>query len=70
LGADFLLCVEEIFERIRREPEMYPPVHNQVRRALIRRFPYGVFYFTEEQNIIVVAVVHAHRAPHQWMSRS
>ncbi len=29
LGADFLLCVEEAVEKIRRDPELYPAVHKK-----------------------------------------
>ena len=43
LGADFILCLEEAFEKVRRNPEMYPVVYKKVRRVLMRRFPYGVF---------------------------
>ena len=34
LGAEFLLCVEEVLERIDRTPEMYMVVYHDVRRAL------------------------------------
>ncbi len=70
LGADFLLCVEEGLERIRRTPELYPLVHKELRRMLIRRFPYGLFYLVEEEMIVVVAVFHASRDPKQWQSRA
>ncbi len=33
LGADFLLCVEESLEKIRRDPELYPVVHKNVLRS-------------------------------------
>lgn len=46
LGEDFLLCVEEGLEKIRRNPATYPVVHRDVHRLLIRRFPYGIFYIT------------------------
>ena len=69
LGADFLLCIEEALEKISRDPEAYPVVHKDVRRTLIRRFPYGIFYIVEEQNIAVLAVFHGRRDPKQWQSR-
>ena len=37
LGAAFLLCVEEVLERVGRTPEMYMVVYHDVRRALTRR---------------------------------
>jgi len=44
LGKDFLLCIEEIIERISRSPHLYPIVYKNIRRALVRRFPYSIFY--------------------------
>ena len=70
LGSDFLLCVEEALEKIRRTPELYPVVHKELRRMLIRRFPYGLFYLVEEEMIVVVAVFHARRDPKQWQPRA
>lgn len=39
LGDEFLLCVEEALERIRRIPESAGLVVQNVRRAAVRRFP-------------------------------
>lgn len=69
LGRDFLLCVEEGLAKIERGPEMYPVVYKNVRRILIRRFPYGIFYFKDQHRIAVLAVSYAHRDPQTWQSR-
>jgi len=69
LGAEFLLCVEEGFAKIRRHPEMYPVVHKNIRRTLIRRFPYGIFYLRGQTSVIIIGVSHAHRDPETWRSR-
>jgi plasmid stabilization system protein ParE len=44
LGEDFLSCVEACPEAINRAPERCPIVHENYRRALVRRFPYALFY--------------------------
>jgi hypothetical protein len=44
LGEEFPISVDACLEGIRRQPEMYPVVHEAYRRSLIRRFPYAVFY--------------------------
>ena len=69
LGADFLLCFEESLQKVRRNAEVYPRVRKTVRRAAIRRFPYGLFYVVEEEVVIVVGVFHASRDPRCWQSR-
>ena len=70
LGADFLLCFEDALEKMCRNPEVYPLVYKRLRRGLIRRFPYGVFYVVEGNRIVIVGVFHARRDPKRWESRA
>lgn len=70
LGDDFLVAVEDAIEDLREHPERYRRVHGDVRRALIRRFPYGVFYLVEAERIVVIAVFHARRDPRVWQDRA
>ena len=44
LGSEFVRAIDSCFALIGRNPFAYPKVYQQVRRALIRRFPYGVMY--------------------------
>lgn len=66
LGEEFLLAVDAAMARISRWPETPPVVHGEIRRALLRRFPYGVFYTVEEQRIVILAILHAARDPEAW----
>jgi len=63
LGATFLRSVDACLTRIQRYPEAYPVVHPRVRRAPLRRFPYGVFYVIRDDRVDVLAVHHARRRP-------
>ncbi|MEB2343424.1 MAG: type II toxin-antitoxin system RelE/ParE family toxin [Deltaproteobacteria bacterium] len=63
LGEAFLRSVTACFVRIARHAEAYPQVQGQVRRAALRRFPYGVFYVVREDRIDVLAVYHGRRRP-------
>jgi plasmid stabilization system protein ParE len=49
LGEEFLRCVEACIQSIRRNPKTYSVVHESYRRALLRRFPYAVFYEYAEE---------------------
>ena len=69
LGERFLLCVEAALAAIERYPASFPTVHQQVRRALLRRFPYGIFYTIEPNAIVVLAVFHCGRDPRRWRER-
>lgn len=66
LGSDFLLCIEATLDSIQRNPKLYPVIHHEVRRAFIRRFPYGIFYLVEDDLIMVLAVFHVRRDPRSW----
>ena len=70
LGAEFLLCVEEVLERISRMPEMHAVVYEGVRRALTRRFPYAIYYRIEANEIVVLGILHIRRDPRGWQSRT
>lgn len=69
LGDRFLLSVDAALSGIQRYPESSPAVHRPIRRLLLRRFPYGVFYTVEESAIVVLAVFHCGRDPRRWRER-
>jgi toxin ParE1/3/4 len=66
LGTDFLAVIDRALESIQANPARFPVTYRNVRRALMRRFPYGIFYFLEGENIIVLAVLHTARNPAKW----
>lgn len=70
LGSDFVLCVEEALERITRNPLIYREIYSGVRRAMVHRFPYGVFFVVVEHRVIVLAVMGAARDPEHWQTRA
>lgn len=69
LGEDFLLCAEEAFAKIARNPKIYAKVYQEIRRISLKRFPFGVFYVENEKSASVLAIVHAHRDPDVWRER-
>lgn len=69
LGDEFLLCVEAAFELACRQPMASPIVEADIRRVLIRRFPYGVFFIVEPERVMVLSVAHAARDPEVWKER-
>ena len=70
LGSDFLDEVERAFEKIAENPLAYPEVHRESRRALLQRFPFGVFYRVTKEAVTVIAVMHSSRDPRRWMTRT
>ncbi|MEG4349312.1 type II toxin-antitoxin system RelE/ParE family toxin [Microcoleus sp. LAD1_D3] len=56
LGDEFLDCIDEMLDRICQMPESYPVVYRDVRRSVVRRFPYAVYYRIVSSRVIVTAI--------------
>ncbi|MDD1629952.1 MAG: type II toxin-antitoxin system RelE/ParE family toxin [Methylococcaceae bacterium] len=69
LGYDFSLEIASTIARIIDLPKAWLVIEGEFRRALVRRFPYGILYAEDQDNIYVVAVMHLHRAPEYWKHR-
>jgi plasmid stabilization system protein ParE len=69
LGTEFLAEVRAVIRRISANPRMHTIVYKDVRKAVVRRFPYVVLYRVEPTEILVVAVFHTSRDPQDWMVR-
>ncbi|MBL9012801.1 MAG: type II toxin-antitoxin system RelE/ParE family toxin [Myxococcales bacterium] len=59
----FLSAIDDLFEQLTSRPLMYPAIHGDVRRALLRRFPFSVFFIVEGHAVVVLAVHHQRRDP-------
>ena len=70
LGKEFLRSFDACLATIQRLPESHPFVYRDIRRALLNRFPYGVFYVREGDTITVLACFHAKRNPTTWKERA
>lgn len=69
LGTSFLAEIEATLEKIQENPHLYALVHQSMRRALCRRFPYAVYYMETKSSIVVLAVLQQRRKPVVWKKR-
>ena len=69
LGEEWLSCVDACIQTACRMPQMHPLVYVNYRRALVRRFPYAVFYEYANETVTVYAVFHMSRDPERWRQR-
>ena len=69
LGFRFEDEVDAAFSRIGDGPRQYPEIGSEVRRVLLRVFPYGAYYTIVGDRVRVFAVLHLHRHPETWKSR-
>ncbi len=66
LVARLLGELDAVFDRIREAPDQFPFVEGTVRRALLHKFPYSVYYVADADRAEVIAVIHQRRYPATW----
>ena len=69
LGEEFLQAVDRVVGIIADYPEGFPVVHRDIRRAVLKRFPYSVLYRLKAGHVIVVGCFHSKRDPKSWQAR-
>ena len=70
LGGKFLDQVHATLATIAEQPVAYPMVYKSVRRALVKRFPFGIFYTVDDIGVVVIAALHGSRHPRVWRERA
>lgn len=55
--------IEESLNKIRENPNHYQKRYHEIRIIFTKKFPYGIYYTLEEDNIYVHAFLHAKRNP-------
>ncbi len=70
LGPRFRHSLDRVIKRLTQGPTQFPIVYKNVRRAVLRHFPYSLFFIVEGENLIVIACLHGSRDPNQWQSRT
>jgi len=63
LGYDFLLQIEVGLKFIERNPKVHQVEYKGTREHFVKRFPYKIIYFLENNKIVILAVIHSKRNP-------
>jgi plasmid stabilization system protein ParE len=63
LGFEFIERVEQAIEAISEHPLSHRRIIEDVRRANLEQFPYGIWYRVDPDNSIVIACLHHKRSP-------
>lgn len=69
LGADFQSELARIIQLLEAMPETGPVVHRDLRRLLVRRFPFALYYRLTESTVEVRGCLHQRRDPKTWIRR-
>mgnify|MGYP001593014883 CR=1 FL=1 len=64
LGEEFLRAFYATAAEIVRTPNLYPRIHKNFHRKLLKRFPYAVYFLIESETVIVYGLFHCARNPY------
>jgi plasmid stabilization system protein ParE len=66
LGRRFVAELDHAIQNAHENPQHYQVVHREIRRVLLRRFPYAVFFISEPERVVVLAILHQYEDPTKW----
>ena len=69
LGDSLVGSPEQVIDLVAELPEAFPEIAVGLRRALLARFPYALYYRVDGEVIDVIACLHTRQSPGRWRSR-
>lgn len=63
LDLDFIDELDKAIQRIQENPRQFAVVKKQIRMSVVKRFPFGIYYYMTDDIINVFAVFHFSRNP-------
>jgi plasmid stabilization system protein ParE len=70
LGKQLYQEIKSAAQLVMAHPQAWTMIENNIRRILVRRFPYGLLYSVCEGEIYILAVMHLNREPNYWKNRT
>ncbi|HUS34407.1 MAG TPA: type II toxin-antitoxin system RelE/ParE family toxin [Verrucomicrobiae bacterium] len=74
LGERFGIAISSAIERIIYEPELFRATSyrmsgHAVRRLIVTRFPFVIYFCATSEEVVIVAIFHSSRDPRQILER-
>lgn len=63
LGNIFKNDIQKAINSIQNFPNLYPNITETIKRCLLHRFPFSIFYSVHKDTIIILSIAHQHRKP-------
>lgn len=69
LGLEFRGALADAERFLAETPEAFPVVYRELRRILLHRFPYSVYFALTLEGVQIWGCIHQARHPKTWRSR-
>jgi toxin ParE1/3/4 len=62
----FVESIARAVYRIAEKPKAYQEIEPDVRRCVVREFPFSIIFRHDTSSVVIVAVLHQHQEPNTW----
>ncbi len=69
LGYRFIDEFNDAVNRILKHPHAWSSVKNNVRKCILKKFPFKIIYAIHDKLIVILAIAHQRRHPDYWIDR-
>lgn len=69
LGSLFAQAITSLIDRIADNPAAFPIIRNGMKRAVVRQFPFAIYFRLDGDQVVIIAVLHVRRHPARWQTR-
>jgi len=69
LGSRYKSEVKSTIKRVAVFPTAFIEVKPEIRRCIMHKFPYNIYYSIQDNIILILAIAHQHRKPDYWIDR-
>jgi len=70
LGNEFWIETKSKMEDIEKNPFLFQIIEDETRRAILNRFPFGIFFIIKDYSVNVFGIIHFSRSPIMWLKRT
>jgi len=63
LGDIFKKDIQKSIDSIFSFPNLYPNITNDLKRCVLHRFSYSIFYTLQDDIILILTIAHQHQKP-------
>lgn len=66
LVEDFINTIDSSFKEILRNPEAFPIAKYDIRKFVVSKFPFCIYYINDVDTLYILAIFHDKRNPKDW----
>lgn len=70
LGKEFIVEIEKTLTQITHNPKQFVKIRKDVRKAVLKRFPFSIVYSVVDDTIELYSFLHHSRNPKIWQVRT